>query len=142
MNNEKTVVENLNLTLTRKWFDLIASGEKIEEYREIKPYWFKRIVFEPKFVCRMFSTNFKTLSKQTIAEMMSRPLFLQMCPFNPFKTITFKNGYSSGVPEIVVECLDIKIRTVNLEHGAEDGVVYFVFELGEILSTKNLNNGV
>ena len=33
----------LHLTLKRKWFDMIASGEKREEYREIKPYWIKRL---------------------------------------------------------------------------------------------------
>ena len=33
----------LHLTLKRKWFDLIASGEKTTEYREYKPYWIKRL---------------------------------------------------------------------------------------------------
>ena len=33
----------LHLTLLRKWFDLIASGKKTKEYREIKPYWNKRL---------------------------------------------------------------------------------------------------
>jgi len=33
----------LHLTLKKKWFDMIASGEKREEYREIKPYWIKRL---------------------------------------------------------------------------------------------------
>lgn len=33
----------LHLTLKKKWFDLIASGEKKEEYREMKPYWHKRL---------------------------------------------------------------------------------------------------
>ncbi|MGE4293870.1 MAG: hypothetical protein AB7E32_16880 [Desulfovibrio sp.] len=33
----------LHLTLTRRWFDLIASGEKTEEYREIKPHWIARL---------------------------------------------------------------------------------------------------
>lgn len=33
----------LHLTLERKWFDLIASGEKKQEYREAKPYWMKRL---------------------------------------------------------------------------------------------------
>lgn len=33
----------LHLNLTRKWFDLIASGEKTEEYREIKPYYDSRL---------------------------------------------------------------------------------------------------
>ena len=33
----------LHLTLKKKWFDLISSGEKKTEYREMKPYWKKRL---------------------------------------------------------------------------------------------------
>lgn len=33
----------LHLTLKKKWFDLIKSGIKREEYREIKPYWSRRL---------------------------------------------------------------------------------------------------
>ena len=29
----------LHLTLKKKWFDMILSGVKKEEYRECKPYW-------------------------------------------------------------------------------------------------------
>lgn len=34
----------LNLTLKKKWFDMILSGEKTEEYREIKSYWISRLM--------------------------------------------------------------------------------------------------
>ena len=34
----------LNLTLKRKWFDEIAAGRKKVEYREIKPFWNKRLL--------------------------------------------------------------------------------------------------
>lgn len=34
----------LYLTLHRRWFDEIAAGVKKEEYREITPYWQRRIV--------------------------------------------------------------------------------------------------
>jgi hypothetical protein len=34
----------LHLTLKKKWFDLIASGMKTEEYRAINPYWTTRLV--------------------------------------------------------------------------------------------------
>ena len=34
----------LHLTLKRQWFDMIASGKKREEYREMKPYWHKRLM--------------------------------------------------------------------------------------------------
>lgn len=33
----------LSLTVSKQWFDMIAAGDKIEEYREIKPYWIKRL---------------------------------------------------------------------------------------------------
>jgi ASC-1-like (ASCH) protein len=39
-------MEVLHLTLRKKWFDLIKSGEKKIEYREIKPYWTKRLFDE------------------------------------------------------------------------------------------------
>jgi len=37
-------METLHLNLHRKWFDMILSGEKREEYRELSPYWKKRFV--------------------------------------------------------------------------------------------------
>jgi hypothetical protein len=36
-------MNTLQLTLKKKWFDMIASSKKREEYREIKPYWTKRL---------------------------------------------------------------------------------------------------
>lgn len=33
----------LHLTLKRCWFDMIHSGIKKEEYREVKPYWSTRL---------------------------------------------------------------------------------------------------
>lgn len=37
----------LTLPIKKKWFDMILSGEKKEEYREIKPYYESRM--ERKF---------------------------------------------------------------------------------------------
>jgi len=34
----------LHLTIKRKYFMEILRGEKLEEYREIKPYWEKRLL--------------------------------------------------------------------------------------------------
>ena len=33
----------LTLPIKKKWFDMIRSGEKKEEYREIKPYYQSRL---------------------------------------------------------------------------------------------------
>ena len=34
----------LHLTLKKKWFDLIASGEKKHEFRESKKHWLDRLI--------------------------------------------------------------------------------------------------
>ena len=36
-------MKTLHLPLKAKWYDMIESGEKPEDYREFKPYWMKRI---------------------------------------------------------------------------------------------------
>lgn len=36
--------DTLHLVLIGKWYDMIESGEKTEEYRETKHYWVKRIL--------------------------------------------------------------------------------------------------
>ena len=33
----------LFLPLKKEWYDMIESGVKLEEYREIKDFWFKRL---------------------------------------------------------------------------------------------------
>ncbi len=35
--------KTLHLTLMKEWFDQILAGTKKIEYREIKPYWTKRL---------------------------------------------------------------------------------------------------
>jgi len=36
----------LHLTLKKKWFDEILAGKKKWEYRELKPYWERRLFTE------------------------------------------------------------------------------------------------
>lgn len=108
----------LHLTLTKKWFDEIASGEKIEEYRDLKEYWLKRLV-----------------------DQVNRPNFLLHRPmwkntyeveFKHFDRIVFKNGYASDAPVMVVDCKGIKIDRNPF------GEWCFVISLGDILyNSKN-----
>ena len=37
-------MNTLHLTINKKWFDMILSGKKTEEYREIKPYYILRLI--------------------------------------------------------------------------------------------------
>lgn len=100
----------LHLTLKKKWFDMIASGEKKEEYREIKQYWYNRLCQDVAYEDCEGYTNMRK-----------------------YDQIIFKNGYSKDAPTITVECLDIEVKEGNPEWGAAPGVEYFVIKLGDIL---------
>lgn len=52
----------LPLVLKGKWYDMIASGEKKEEYRDVKPFWKKRIeniLHHPHSILVAFSRGYK-----------------------------------------------------------------------------------
>ena len=52
----------LDLPLKKEWYNMIESGEKKEEYREIKPYWIKRLT-ELKTTILPFSVNYTHLKE-------------------------------------------------------------------------------
>lgn len=43
-------MKTLHLSLKAKWYEMIERGEKKEEYREIKPYWIKRLGVEGRLI--------------------------------------------------------------------------------------------
>jgi hypothetical protein len=57
----------LHLTLKKKWFDLIVSGIKKEEYREIKPYWDKRLNKKYDTIC--FRNGYAKNSPRTTVQL-------------------------------------------------------------------------
>lgn len=59
----------LHLTLMKKWFDMILSGAKKEEYREVKPYWNKRLHTE-SFDAIMFRNGYSKDSPWCIVELL------------------------------------------------------------------------
>ncbi|MCP4988679.1 MAG: ASCH domain-containing protein [Colwellia sp.] len=58
----------LHLTLEIKWFDMIASGEKKEEYREIKPYWTTRLI-NKTFDVVLFRNGYSKNAPSILVEM-------------------------------------------------------------------------
>lgn len=38
-------MSTLTLSLKKEWFNMTASGEKKEDYRDITPYWCKRLIW-------------------------------------------------------------------------------------------------
>lgn len=88
---------------------MIASGEKKEEYREIKPYWFNRFFFRDEFIG------------------------LDGHCFREFDLVRFKNGYSSTAPTVTVEFKGIECGYGREDWGGSKDEV-FVIKLGEIIT--------
>ena len=44
----------LELTLNKKWFDLIEKGVKTEEYREVKRYWIVRLLSNIEYITKIW----------------------------------------------------------------------------------------
>lgn len=101
----------LHLTLNKWPFEKIASGEKLEEYRDTKPYWWKRLTNNTSIGGGM------RVDKQ-------------------FDIIRFRNGYHKNAPEMDAEWKGMDIGVGNHEWGAS-GHEQFKIKLGKILSIKN-----
>lgn len=39
-------MRTLYLPLKKEWYEMIERGEKLEEYREVTPYWSRRIMID------------------------------------------------------------------------------------------------
>ena len=105
-------MKTLTLSLKKKWFDMIASGEKKEEYREINQYWKNRL-------CTFSSDEDGSFYE-----------------IKHFETVEFTLGYPrkddmSRRMKFKIE--DICFDKGNPDWGAENGAVYFVIKLGERL---------
>ena len=100
----------LHLTLERKWFEMIASGEKKEEYKRITAYWEKRL----------FSNGHYGQPKQ-------------------YDIIRFRNGYAKNAPEVDVKWMGCWVGHGEEKWGGSFLRDQYVIGLGKILSIKNYN---
>lgn len=114
----------LHLTLKKHWFDMIASGEKTEEYREIKPYWFRRLALcggkEP-------IPHGYTCKKALCVSCVYAGGFVE----RPYSVVSFRNGYHKNAPSMSFRMNEIRVTTGFQDWGAEPGKKYFVIKLGD-----------
>ena len=109
-------MKDLKLVLKKKWYDMIASGEKKEEYREIKQFWGKRLTYLPAGLYLFSYRNGYTPVQ-----------------FKEYDTVTFYLGYAKDRPSMSFKIESITIGKGKSEWGAEPGKDYFVIKLGERL---------
>ena len=121
----------LHLTLKKKWFDMIASGEKKEEYREIKWYWVRRLTTIGLFHRSVRYEFCNSLMDKMIP--VATTLKQGNCNFSKYDFVCFRNGYHKKAREIIVKCNGILIGEGIPEWGAIKGEDYFVIKLGSII---------
>lgn len=95
----------LHLNLKSKWFDMIESGEKKEEYRECKPYFH-----------RIFSSGHVKIKGKYY-----HPSDVVIC---------FSNGYSKNRRQMLFELENVFARNGKSEWGAEKNKQYYCLLLG------------
>lgn len=105
----------LTLPLKKKWFDMIKSGEKKEEYRDTNYYWVARLL---KNARNPISGNFESPDGRTFVK-----------EFKRFDTLVFTLGYPKADDterRLVFKNPSIRIGEGKPEWGAEAGKQYFV----------------
>lgn len=110
----------LTLPIKKKWYDMILSGEKTEEYRSVSPYYTMRF---RKFVT--LNPNYPDEYIQGVLEAAAADGGL---PY--FGGVILKNGYKTCAPAMLVRG-KIMIRTGRPEWGAAEGVKYYVLTIEE-----------
>ncbi|NDV46123.1 ASCH domain-containing protein [Paludibacter sp. 221] len=106
---------------------MVLSGDKKEEYREIKPYWMKRLTF-------CFMGGFVACKYNSCG---GRHEHCMNAMNDVYTHVEFRNGYSSKSPKILLELKGIIVGKGHKEWGAPDDNV-FIIRLGEIIETKNI----
>ena len=106
----------LILPIKRKWFNMIRSGEKKEEYREIKPYYSSR--FRNLFTLRHIGEDDFVAGLRKIEHGM------------PFYGIVLRAGYSHFAPAVMIKG-SLHIGTGKPEWGADPGREYYILRISE-----------
>lgn len=122
--------EVLFLRLQKKWFDMIAKGEKKEEYRDLSRYWAIRLLPEHK--------REQVLHDWNPAPTRNLVAFHQ--PKKPWQYALFVNGYASTSPAVLVEFFQLAATNVTKpEWGGQPGKPCFAIHLESVLNYSNLD---
>ena len=129
----------IRLSLKKQWFEMTKTGIKTEDYREITPYWVKRLtLFDKKesdvdFACEFLKKG-KDYSDNN--NYFGRFKYSFCFPKN-FRTNIMTLGYPKTNDTKLILKLEhkgIEIRTGNPEWGAEPNKLYFVIKHGKIIN--------
>lgn len=120
-------MKTLNLVLKHKWYDMIESGEKKEEYREIKQYWVNRLLN----VRRDFAYDFDAYSDcvSMLGTETEHAMNAMDAVYRDYDCVCFHKGYTSTTMIFAIK--SIKIGQGDPEWGAPTDREVFVIKLGD-----------
>jgi hypothetical protein len=131
-------MKNLNLNLKRQWFDMFLSGDKLEEYREIKPSFCARfLLLNGEHKNASWWTSYISIWSVSVAGSIKWDLFVGEITFKEYDNIIFPNGMTPPIPQLEFEFKGFEIREGNPKWGAVEGAVYFVLKTGKLISKVN-----
>ena len=90
----------LTLTISKQWFDKIASGEKTEEYREIKPYWVARLLQNNS---NIVDVRHLALALAGRTDLLKKYIDAQRIVLKQYTHVLFINGYRKDSQRIEKE---------------------------------------
>jgi len=139
---ERFVMRILHLTLKKQWFDMILSGEKKAEYREVKDYWARRLLVTKPYgeiewaVWEEMLCDLRQPFKRhtDVSELLT---FFDL-RFRDYDAIKFRNGYAKNAPSFLVECRGVAVKNGRQKWGAKQGEFYFALRLGNILHGEQI----
>lgn len=92
--------------IRKKWFDLIVSGEKQNEYRDTKPFWNSRIIGKGEnlntalFLCG----NKQHMREITAIQIIERPSFLEKQDCSTDTVYDIHLGREIAPDEMLIRC--------------------------------------
>lgn len=128
---------SLYLVLKEKWYDMIESGEKTEEYRDITPYWYNRLLWDDDYDKKPWDKDVELFVKNHKA--LDNALFAG-CYRPKFNTVTFQRAYHRNPSRMTFRINSILIGKGNVKWGAESYKEYFIIKLGERISSLGTNS--
>ena len=119
----------LKLTLKRKWFDMILSGQKVTEYRELKTYWVKRL----------FDYRAVNKTPESFLEALMAKHYYLFLYTNKITQVRFYDGgcFSEKLPHFTVQYTGLQIGKGIEDWGAEKGKDYFCISFRNVHDCVN-----
>ena len=127
----------LDLPLKKEWYEMIESGIKKEEYREIKPYWCNRLLYGGPLGVNEYWKPILKKTHESIKENGEKwpnafnleHLLVYEYGTRGYTHVRFRYGYTKRT--MLFELKGITIGKGKTEWGAPEDKEVFILKLGD-----------